>query len=164
MDFFCLKQNAPPSIKGLSIYKNRTFLKLDLLSVKRNKEIAAARHVCIFLIRELTEMSYPNISKIFGRDHSTIMTSYNYINGVAASQNKWLLTDVLRGEWGFKGMVETDWGVKNDPVKEVKAGNDMKMPVGYPEDLKVALDNGEITRADLELCAKRILEMIMKLD
>ena len=48
-------------------------------------------------------------------------------------------------------------------VKEVKAGNDMKMHCGYPEDLKVAFDNGDLTRADLELCAKRILDMFMKL-
>ena len=60
-------------------------------------------------------------------------------------------------------MVVTDWGVKNDPVKEVKAGNDLKMHCGYPDDLQVGLDNGEITRADLELCTKRILKMFMKL-
>ncbi len=94
----------------------------------------------------------------------TVMSSYNRINGQHTSESYELLTGILRDEWGYDGMVETDWGVKNDPAKEVKAGNDMKMPVGYPEDLKIALDNGEITRADLELCAKHILEMIMKLD
>ena len=94
----------------------------------------------------------------------TVMSSYNRINGQHTSESYELLTGILRDEWGFDGMVESDWGVKNNPAMEVKAGNDMKMPVGYPEDLKVALDNGEITRADLELCAKRILEMIMKLD
>jgi len=51
--------------------------KEDLASPKRNKNIAAARHICIFLIRELTEMSYPNIAKLLNRDHTTIMTSYN---------------------------------------------------------------------------------------
>ena len=94
----------------------------------------------------------------------TVMSSYNRINGQHTSESYELLTGILRDEWGYDGMVESDWGVKNDPAKEVKAGNDMKMPVGYLEDLKVALDNGEITRADLELCTKRILEMIMKLD
>ena len=53
--------------------------------------------------------------------------------------------------------------VKNDPVKEVKAGNDLKMHCGYPDDLKKALDNGDLTRADLEVCTKRILEMFIKL-
>ena len=51
--------------------------KEDLVSAKRNKEIANARHVAIFLIRDLIDMSFPNISKIFNRDHATIMSSYN---------------------------------------------------------------------------------------
>ncbi len=93
----------------------------------------------------------------------TVMSSYNLINGQHTSESYELLTGILRDEWGYKGMVVTDWGVKNDPVKEVKAGNDMKMHCGYPEDLKKGYDNGDITRADLELCVKRILEMFMKL-
>ena len=94
----------------------------------------------------------------------TIMSSYNLINGQHTSESYELLTEILRNEWGFKGMVTTDWGVKNDPVKEVKAGNDMKMHCGYPEDLKKGYEEGRITRADLELCVKRILAMFMKLD
>ncbi len=93
----------------------------------------------------------------------TIMSSYNLINGQHTSESYELLTGILRDEWGFKNMVETDWGVKNDPVKEVKAGNDMKMHIGYPEDLTEGYKKGEITRADLELCVKRILEMTMKM-
>ncbi|MBQ2827919.1 MAG: glycoside hydrolase family 3 C-terminal domain-containing protein [Clostridia bacterium] len=96
-------------------------------------------------------------------DPWTIMSSYNLINGQHTSESWELLTGILRNEWGFKGMVVTDWGVKNDPVKEVKAGNDMKMHCGYPEDLKAGYDDGRITRADLELCVKRILQMFLKL-
>ena len=96
-------------------------------------------------------------------DPWTVMSSYNLINGQHTSESYELLTGILRDEWSYKGMVVTDWGVKNDPVKEVKAGNDMKMHCGYPEDLKKGYDNGDITRADLELCVKRILEMFMKL-
>lgn len=96
-------------------------------------------------------------------DPWTVMSSYNLINGQHTSESYELLTGILRDEWGYKGMVVTDWGVKNDPVKEVKAGNDMKMHCGYPEDLKAAYDKGELTRADLEACVKRILEMFMKL-
>jgi beta-glucosidase len=93
----------------------------------------------------------------------TVMSSYNLINGQHTSESYELLTGILRDEWGFDGMVVTDWGVKNDPVKEVKAGNDLKMHCGYPEDLKKALDRGDLTRADLEVCTRRILEMFMKL-
>ena len=64
--------------------------KEDLASPKRNKNIAAARHICIFLIRELTEMSYPNIAKLLNRDHTTIMTSYN--STFARYQNEPLFT------------------------------------------------------------------------
>ena len=96
-------------------------------------------------------------------DPYTVMSSYNRINGQHTSESYELLTGILRGEWGFKGMVVTDWGVKNDPVKEVKAGNDMKMHCGYPDDLKAAYDKGELSRADLEVCVKRILEMFTKL-
>ncbi|MBR0348900.1 MAG: glycoside hydrolase family 3 protein [Clostridia bacterium] len=96
-------------------------------------------------------------------DPYTVMSSYNLINGQHTSESYELLTEILRNEWRFKGMVTTDWGVKNDPVKEVKAGNDMKMHCGYPEDLKKGLEDGRITRADLELCVKRILTMFTKL-
>ncbi len=96
-------------------------------------------------------------------DPWTVMSSYNLINGQHTSESYELLTGILRDEWGFKNMVETDWGVKNDPVKEVKAGNDMKMHIGYPEDLMEGYKAGEITRADLELCVKRILEMTLKM-
>lgn len=93
----------------------------------------------------------------------TVMSSYNLINGTHTSENRELLTGILRGEWGFKGMVETDWGVKNDPVAEVLAGNDMKMDRGYPEDLRSALASGRLTRADLEACVSRILTMFTHL-
>ena len=92
----------------------------------------------------------------------TFMSSYNLLNGIHTSETYELLTEILRKEWGFDGMVTTDWGQKNDPVKEVLAGNDMKMHVGYPENLKKAYEDGCLTRAHLELCAKRILEMTMR--
>ena len=92
----------------------------------------------------------------------SVMSSYNRLNGIRTSENYELLTEILRSEWGFKGLVTTDWGRKNDPVGEVKAGNDMKMPNGYPKDLISALGTGELTRADLELCAKRILSVYLK--
>ena len=93
----------------------------------------------------------------------TVMSSYNLINGQHTSESWELLTGILRNEWDYDGMVETDWGVKNDPVAEVRAGNDLKMPSGYNNDLKKGLEDGVITRADLELCVGRILKMFMKL-
>ncbi|MBP3369220.1 MAG: chromosomal replication initiator protein DnaA, partial [Clostridia bacterium] len=59
--------------------------KEDLLGPKRNKDIAFARHVCIYLIKEITEMSYPGIGKMFNRDHTTVMASCSLIAGKIAS-------------------------------------------------------------------------------
>ena len=94
----------------------------------------------------------------------TVMSSYNLINGTRASENYDIITNILRNEWGFKGMVTTDWYNHADERKELLAGNDIKMPYGYHEQIKDALADGSITRDDIEVCVKRILEMIMKLD
>ncbi|MFQ9394241.1 MAG: glycoside hydrolase family 3 N-terminal domain-containing protein [Lachnospiraceae bacterium] len=60
------------------------------------------------------------------------MSSYNLINGHRASENKDLLTGILRDEWGFNGLVTTDWWTKGEHYKETLAGNDIKMGTGYP--------------------------------
>ena len=95
-------------------------------------------------------------------DPWTIMSSYNLINGSHTSVSYELLTEMLRNEWGFKGMVTTDWGVHSSHSDEVLAGNDVKMGDGEPEELKAAFESGKITRADLETSVKRILELTMK--
>ncbi len=90
-----------------------------------------------------------------------IMTSYNLINGVPASENAELIYGILRGEWGYRGMITTDWDNNKSHVKEVKAGNDVKMSHGEPEKLKEALSNGELSREELAVCVKRILELFL---
>lgn len=95
-------------------------------------------------------------------DPWTIMTSYNIINGHRASANRELLTGILRGEWGFRGMITTDWWNYAEQHEEIKAGNDVKMGCGFPERTMAALQRGELTREDVKACAKRVLEMIMK--
>lgn len=97
-------------------------------------------------------------------DPWTIMSSYNVINGQRASESKDLLTGILRDEWGFKGMVTSDWWNRSEQYKEILAGNDVKMANGYPERVKKAMEMGAITREDLKRCAKRVIEMILKLD
>ena len=93
-----------------------------------------------------------------------IMSSYNIVNGRRTSENHELLTDVLRGEWGFEGTVTTDWWTNGEHYKEVAAGNDIKMATGFPERLMEAVHKGIITRAELETCAKRVLNLILKVD
>lgn len=94
----------------------------------------------------------------------SIMSSYNAINGWRASENHELLEDILRGEWGFDGMVTSDWWTRGEHYKEVKAGNDLKMATGFPERVQKALDMGELDRSDIERSAKRVLELILKFD
>lgn len=92
-----------------------------------------------------------------------LMTSYNIINGVNASENKELITDILRGEWGFDGAVTTDWWTRAEHYREIKAGNDVKMGCGFPEEVLQALEEGKISREEIRSCARRVLEMILKL-
>ena len=84
-----------------------------------------------------------------------IMTSYNKVNGIYSSENGELLEGILRGEWGFSGMVTTDWVNYANHIKEIAAGNDIKMPC---ESFK----EGEAPRSQLIRSAKRVLGMILK--
>ena len=93
-----------------------------------------------------------------------IMSSYNLINGCRASENRDMLTGILREEWGYEGMVCTDWWNYGEHDREVLAGNDLKMPTGFPEYLLEALEQGRITREDMTLCAKRILRTMLAFD
>lgn len=93
-----------------------------------------------------------------------VMSSYNIINGYRASENKDLLTGILRDEWGYTGMVTTDWWTCGEHYKETKAGNDLKMGNGYPKRVKEAYEKGAIFRDEIEICVKRILNLILKLD
>lgn len=90
----------------------------------------------------------------------TVMSSYNRINGVYASENSWLLTDVLREEWGWDGLVVSDWGAVHEPAQALAAGLDLRMP-GRPEDprLAAALADGSLDVAALRRTATRLAEL-----
>ena len=92
----------------------------------------------------------------------TVMCSYNRVNGVYASENPWLLTDVLRKEWGFKGYVMSDWGAVSDRVAGVAAGLDLEMPSsGGINDRKIvaAVKSGELDEKIVDQACERILEI-----
>lgn len=93
----------------------------------------------------------------------TVMCSYNKINGVFSSENKKLLTDILRDEWGFEGYVVSDWGAVNDRVKGLKAGLDLEMPgsEGYnTRKIIRAVENGELEEEILDRTVERILKVV----
>ena len=94
----------------------------------------------------------------------TIMSSYNYINGEHASQSYRLLTEILRNEWGFEGVVVSDWGAGYDEVAQIRAGNDLIQP-GYNHNyynLLKAVKDGSLSMEDLDRSVKRILQLALK--
>jgi beta-glucosidase len=94
----------------------------------------------------------------------TVMSSYNYINGTYTSESRELLTDVLRTDWGFEGLVMTDWNGGRDAVAQIEAGNDLLMPGRqFQYDQIVAgVKDGSLSMADLDVCVKRVLELIVR--
>ncbi len=92
---------------------------------------------------------------------STVMCSYNRVNGIFASENKYLLTDILRDEWGFDGIVISDWGAVNDRVEALKAGLDLQMPStnGY-DDKKVYEALKENTIIDEKILDKTVERLL----
>ena len=94
----------------------------------------------------------------------TIMSSYNYINGEHASQSYRLLTEILRNEWGFEGIVVSDWGAGYDEAAQIRAGNDLIQP-GYNHNyynLLKAVKDGSLSMEDLDRSVKRILQLALK--
>ncbi len=94
----------------------------------------------------------------------TLMTSYNYINGTHASEAPWLLTDILRGDWGFEGTVMTDWGGGYDTAAQIHAGNEL---IQSGSDARYnalieAVRNGRLAMADVDRSVTRALELIVK--
>ena len=95
----------------------------------------------------------------------TVMCAYNKINGTFASENPWLLTEVLKEQWGHEGRVVTDWGANNDRVAGLKAGQDLEMPAsgGYTDrQIVEAVTQGRLDEAVLDRAVSRILDLIDK--
>lgn len=96
-----------------------------------------------------------------------IMTSYNQVNGVYANENQHLLKDILRGEWGFDGIVITDWGGSNDHVEGVVAGSNLEMPnpgLDSARELVTAVQNGRLSMEDLDLAVDDLLDAVLSLN
>ena len=93
-----------------------------------------------------------------------IMSSYNIVNDYRASENHDLLEKLLRDEWGFEGVVMTDWWTFGEHCKEVNAGNDVKMAAGNPDNLLKALEKGLLKRETMECSVKRLLGVLLKID
>lgn len=113
--------------------------------------------------RTLREIYLPAFERVVTEAHpATVMASYNKINGVYASQNPWLLTDVLRTEWGFAGAVVSDWGAVSDRVAAVAAGMDLEMPgSGGSTDQQIvdAVRSGRLDESVLDEAVRRVVQL-----
>ncbi|MBN9176515.1 MAG: glycoside hydrolase family 3 C-terminal domain-containing protein [Microbacterium sp.] len=95
----------------------------------------------------------------------TVMCAYNKINGVYASEDPWLLTQVLRDDWGYDGVVVSDWGAVNDRVKGLPAGLDLEMPSSNgvtDRQLVAAVHDGSLDEAALDVAAQRVIDLVEK--
>ncbi len=114
--------------------------------------------------RTLREIYMPAFEHIVKTEHpTTVMCSYNRLNGTYLSDNKRFLTDVLRDEWGYKGIVVSDWGAVNNRSEGIKAGMDLEMPggkgIGFNgNNIYNALENGTLTEEDIDKVVLRLIK------
>jgi len=117
--------------------------------------------------RTLREIYLPAFEKsIKAGKPATVMCAYNKVNGEYASENYRLLTEILRDEWGFDGVVVSDWGAVNDRVKGLKAGLELEMPaVAVPSNddyIVKAVKSGELDIETLDIAVERLLNLIVR--
>lgn len=116
-------------------------------------------------MRALRELYLTNFEIAVKEGHpKSIMSSYNRINGTYANDDAWLLTDVLRKEWGFDGFVVTDWGGSNDHAQAVRAGGNLEMPgTGGDSDREIfaALEAGTLTEAEVDQRVDELLDVVL---
>ena len=148
-------------VEGVQSQKVSACVKHFALNNKETNRKESDSRVSERAAREIYLKAFEMIVKT--ADPWYIMSSYNLVNGVRTSENRELLEDILREEWGFNGMVSTDWHTHSEQYLEINAGNDLRMPAGFPDRLLEALEKGLITREKLEISAKRILGVILRL-
>jgi len=116
--------------------------------------------------RTLREIYLPAFERVIkAADPWTVMCSYNKINGTYASEHRWLLTELLREEWGYDGLVMSDWGAVHDRPAAVAAGLDLEMPpqIGYSDIAVVrAVRSGELPESTLDETVRRVLRLVAR--
>ena len=152
---------AAAYIKGVQSWGIGTSIKHFAVNNQEYKRMSSSSELSERTLREIYLPAFEEAVK--EAQPKTVMCSYNKINGVFASENEELLTNILRKEWGFDGYVVTDWGAINDRVKGLKAGVDLEMPAsgGY-NDKKIveAVKNGKLEETVLDQAAERILKVV----
>lgn len=150
-------------IQGIQSQNVGTSMKHYLANNQETARIVANSVIDERALREIYLAGYETAIK--KAQPWTLMCSYNRINGTYASDNKRLMTDVPRGEWGYEGAIMTDWGAMNDRVEGIKAGLDLEMPGPCPDnDARIvqAVREGRLAEEQVDACAVRITELALR--
>ena len=150
---------AAAHIRGVQSQGVGTSLKHFAANNQETRRMTVSANVDERTLREIYLASFEGAVK--GGHPWTVMCAYNKLNGVYCSENPWLLTQVLRKEWGFDGLVMSDWGAVNDRVKGVPAGLELEMPESGPahdRDLVAAVREGRLKESDLDTTCERIAD------
>lgn len=150
---------APELVKGVQMYGVAANVKHFAANNQETNRVGINETISA---RALEEIYFPGFKACVQEGGvKTVMSAYNRINGVPCTESKWLLTEKLREEWGFDGVVLSDWGAVYHPVEALQAGNDLAMPGPLPwEPIAEAVHSGRLKENELNLAVKRILEMI----
>jgi beta-glucosidase len=130
-----------------------------------NSDTRRTKLNCIVEERALREIYLAGFERTVKKAKpAVVMASYPALNGVQACEHKWLLSEVLRDEWGFEGVTFSDWGGVKDSVAAIRAGLDVQMPASrlFVDRIGRALEDGVLTEADLDIHCKRLLNLIFK--
>lgn len=150
-------------IKGVQSTNTGTSLKHFAVNNQEKRRYTVSAEVDERALREIYLAGFETAVK--DAQPSTVMCSYNRVNGEQVSESKKLLTDILRDEWGFKGLVVSDWGAVRDRVKGLEAGLDLEMPGTFgmsAEKIKEAIENGALEEAVLDKACRRIVNLVFK--
>lgn len=152
---------AASFVNGVQSHGVGTSLKHFAANNQENRRMSVSAEVDERTLREIYLTAFETVIK--KAQPWTVMCSYNRINGVYSSDNPWLLQDVLRDEWGFQGLVMTDWGAMNDRVTALKAGLDLEMPSSHGETDKqivTAVRDGSLSEEVLDRAVTRVLTLV----
>lgn len=157
-DPYLVSHLAPRLVKGVQSYGVAANVKHFAANNQETYRIGIDEHISR---RALEEIYFPGFQACVSAGVQTVMSAYNKINGVACTENEWLLRKKLRDEWGFSGMVLSDWGAVYNPIRAIEAGNNLAMP--GPVDYKPVFDgieNGDLAEEVLDDAVRRILSVI----
>lgn len=162
-DPYLASQMAEAHITGVQSMGVGTSLKHFAANNQESRRMSVSANIDERTLHEIYLAAFESVVK--NAKPWTVMCSYNKINGEYSSQNKLLLTDILRDDWGFGGLVMSDWGAVDDRAKAIRAGLDLEMPASMGKNdaaIVKAVESGELSEEELDNCVRRVLELVQR--